>query len=57
MWMVEAFEDMDLGVQVILQLLVELLQVNRFDRYVGAGFLPTPSTVSKSLEEVGVVQK
>jgi len=56
-WMVEAFEDMDLGVQVILQLLVELLQVNRFDRYVGAGFLPTPSTVSKSLEEVGVVQK
>lgn len=55
--MVEAFEDMDLGVQVILQLLVKLLQVNRFDRYVCAGFLPRPSTVSKSLEEVGVVQQ
>ena len=39
MWMMEAFEDMDLGIEVILQLLVELLQVNRLYGYVSTVLL------------------
>ena len=31
MWMMEAFQDVDLRIEVLLQLLVELMQIDRFD--------------------------
>ena len=47
-WMMKAFKDMDLRIEVILQLLVELLQVDRFDRYVSASSLRRIAGISKS---------
>jgi hypothetical protein len=35
-WVVEAFEDIDFGAEVLLEFLVELGQVNGFDSDVGA---------------------
>lgn len=41
MWMVEAFENVDFGGEVVLELFVELRQVDRLDRHISAGFLAT----------------
>ena len=46
MWMVEAFQDVDLGVQILFELLVKLLEVDRFDSYVAASLLFSKPVVS-----------
>lgn len=38
-WMMEPFQDVDLGVQVFFKFLVELLEVDRFDGYIAASLL------------------
>lgn len=38
-WMMEAFQDVNLGVEVVLELLVELFQVDRFDGHVPRALL------------------
>ena len=39
MGMVEAFEDLDFAVEVVLELLIEFRQIDRFDSYKGSGGL------------------
>lgn len=39
MWMMETFQDVYLGVQVLFELLVQLLEVDRFDGYIAASLL------------------
>lgn len=39
MGMVEAFEDLDLGIEVLLQFLVQLGEIDGFDRYKSSGCL------------------
>jgi hypothetical protein len=39
MWVMEAFEDLDFGVEVLLQFLVELREIDRFDCYESSGSL------------------
>ena len=39
MRMMEAFQDMDLGVQILFELFIQLLEVNGFDRYIAASLL------------------
>ena len=38
-WMMQAFEDVDLGIEIFLELLVELVEMNRLDRYEGSVLL------------------
>lgn len=62
MRMMEAFQDMDLGVQILFELFVELLEVNRFDRYVAASLLfpnvlvsiDSTTSTSYSLRTMGI---
>ena len=39
MWVMEAFEDLDFGVEVFLQFLIELREIDRFDCYKSSGSL------------------
>lgn len=39
MWVMEAFEDLDFRVEVLLQFLVELREIDRFDCYESSGSL------------------
>ncbi len=41
MGMVKAFEDLDLGVKVLFQLLVEFREIDGFDCYKSSGSLQT----------------
>ena len=51
MWVMEAFQDMNFGVEVLFELLVELLQVDRFNSYVATSLLFLVVLVSVVLDK------
>ena len=51
MWVMEAFQDMDFGVEILFELLVELLQVDRFNSYVATSLLFLVVIVSVALDK------
>lgn len=46
MWVMEAFQDLDFGVEVLFQFLVELREIDRFDCYESSGSLVLSSVDS-----------
>lgn len=47
MWMMEVLQDEDLAVEVVLELRIELLQIDRFDGYVTRAPLEREMHISK----------